>query len=110
MNCKQGDLAFIVRAHNAENIGRLVEVVRPYQLGERLPSVDGKRTGRITTRRSSNSQLWVIRSHGSPLLWSNPHRSALYWERAFNDDYLRPIPKLDEPEQTTTEEPTGELA
>lgn len=110
MNCKQGDLAIIVNAYDAENIGKIVEVVRPYPLGERLRSVDGKRTGRIETRRSSNSQLWVIRSHGSPLLWSNPHRSALYWERAFAGRGLRPIPKLDEPEQSTTEEPTGELA
>lgn len=109
MNCKQGDLAIIVTAKNTENIGKLVEVVRPYQLGERLSSVDGKRTGRIS-KRTSDDQLWVIRSHGSPLVWAGLVKSGLYWERAFADRGLRPISKLDEPEQITTEEPTGELA
>lgn len=101
-NCKQGDLAIIVRSYDNENLGKIVEVVRPYPLGEGLRSIDGKRFRRITKRRNS-SQLWVVRSHGSPLLWSNPLESNLYWERAFNDDFLRPIPKLDEPESITTE-------
>ena len=102
-NCKQGDLAIIVKAIDSENIGKIVEVVRPYPLGETMRSINGKRVGRITKRRSS-SQLWVIRSHGSPLVWSNPKGVGdLYVERAFTDEGLRPIPKLDEPESTTTD-------
>jgi len=103
-NCKQGDLAIIVRANDSENIGKIVEVVRLYPLGERMLSLDGRRVGRITKKRNS-SPLWVIRSHGSPLVWSNSGTGVwdLYAERAFNDEGLRPIPKLDEPEAITTE-------
>jgi hypothetical protein len=108
-NCKQGDLAIIVRSYDNENLGKIVEVVRPYPLGERLRSIDGKRFGRITKRRNS-SPLWVVRSHGSPLLWSNPDTSNLYWERAFNDDYLRPIPKLDHPTDVSTNQDLGVTA
>lgn len=108
-NCKQGDLAVIVKSYNNENLGKIVEVVRPYVLGERIWSINRKRIGRITTKRN-DGQLWVIRSHGSPLVWSNEKSSELYSERAFNDYYLRPIPKLDEPEETTTDENLGELA
>ena len=103
-NCKQGDLAIIVAARQSENIGKLVEVVRPYPLGETFGSIDGKRVGRISKRKSID-MLWVIRSHGSPLLWSSSFDASagLYMERAFGDRGLRPIPKLDEPESTTTD-------
>lgn len=112
MNCKQGDLAIIVKATNTENIGKIVEVVRPYVMGERFMSINGKRGGRIPNDKF-NGDLWVIRSHGSPLVWSkelDKTNNALFRERAFADRGLRPIPKLDEPEQITTQEPTGELA
>lgn len=112
MNCKQGDLAIIVKAVNPENIGKIVEVVRPYVQGERLLSINGKRGGRVVGSMFSND-IWVVRSRGTPLVWSNHNDkiiNALFSERAFSDRGLRPIPKLDEPEQTTTDEPTGELA
>jgi hypothetical protein len=107
-NCKQGDLAIIVRANDSENLGKIVEVVRLYPLGERMLSLDGRRVGRITKKRNS-SPLWVIRSHGSPLVWSNSGTGVwdLYAERAFNDEGLRPIPKLDEPTEVSTNQDLG---
>jgi hypothetical protein len=107
-NCKQGDLAIIVRATRAENIGKIVEVVRPYPLGETMTSIDGRYTGRIS-KRPSPSMLWVIRSHGSPLVWANSFAdtAGLFWERAFNDEGLRPIPKLDEPTEVSTNQDLG---
>lgn len=108
-NCKQGDLAVIVKSFNNENLGKIVEVVRPYVLGEKIWSINRKRVGCISTKRN-DGQLWVIRSHGSPLVWSNEKSSELYSERAFNDEGLRPIPKLDEPTEVSTNQDLGVTA
>lgn len=107
MNCKQGDLAIIVSAFNHENIGKIVEVVRPYE-GEVLYDIRGVQSMRIRPDLvSSGSLVWVVRSHGSPLLWQQLYTGAgkvlLCWERPILDSCLRPIPRLDEPEETTTD-------
>ena len=103
MNCKQGDLAIIIRAVVPENIGKIVEVVRAPNMEDSFIPIDGGATWRMDpTLDWSNS--WVVRSHGAPLAWgSRDKKVALFRERPFVDAALRPIPKLDEPEDVTTE-------
>lgn len=82
MNCKQGDLALVVRATRPENLMKIVEVIGPYDPRECgiVLSVDSKK-------------VWLCESRGSPLVWANAwgfgethsHRGPI------PDEYLRPI-------------------
>jgi hypothetical protein len=75
MNCKPGDLAYIVKSILPENIGRIVEVVRLLY----LDSPDGP--------------VWIVR--GSTPLARSAFRGAIRLEgsaeRPFIDAWLRPI-------------------
>jgi hypothetical protein len=106
MNCKQGDLAFIVRATNPENIGKIVEVVRPYVVGDEFFPIEGRPAWRLHEDAFKGAFVWVIRSHGAPLAWTaaGTKEVSLFKERPFADDCLRPIPRLDAPEEITTDE------
>jgi hypothetical protein len=105
-NCKVGDLAIIVHARHPENIGKIVEVVRVGVKGDRSPAV-GMRGG-VVFRGSkwADGTTWWVRSKGSPL-YAGDDRKIPVMERVFNDRYLRPIPKLDEPTNVTTNEDLG---
>ena len=69
MNCKQGDLAVVVKATNPQNIGRIVSVLRPW----------------------IDSGTWVVRHHGRPAVTG----IGLYWEPWCFDYELRPIRDID---------------
>lgn len=105
-NCKVGDLAVIVRAIYPENIGKIVEVVRIGVKGDRSPAVG--MPGGVVFRgdKWAPGTTWWIRSKGSPL-YAGDSRKIPVMERAMNDRCLRPIPKLDEPTNVTTNEDLG---
>lgn len=60
MNCKQGDLAFVVGAVNPQNLMKIVEVLGPY---------DPATCGIVATIESR--QLWLCESRGSELIWGD---------------------------------------
>jgi hypothetical protein len=60
MNCQPGDLAFIVRSSNPENLMKIVEVIKAY---------DPADCGIVVTDESR--QVWLCESRGSPIVWSD---------------------------------------
>ena len=60
MNCKPGDLAFVVRSSNPENLMKIVEVIKACEPHDTPIS--------ITT---PTRQLWFCESQGSDLVWSD---------------------------------------
>lgn len=95
MNCKQGDLAFVVSSE-AGNIGKIVTVVRPAAFSEYCDF-----------RHSDEGFHWWIRAEGSPILdtWGGKHR-----EESFPDAWLRPIRPPAQDESVTTGEGLGVAA
>ena len=79
MNCKPGDLAFIIRSDFPENIGRIVRVV--------------KYAGVATFRRAGTLYLWVVEAQGSPLRgkWLNSGVISSEFTSLAPDADLRPI-------------------
>ena len=83
MRCKVGDLAIIVGGATPENIGKIVEIVRPAINGERLPAM------RFVSNASG--PVWIVR--GRDLVWRSTTTSfvATTDERPYSDSLLRPI-------------------
>jgi hypothetical protein len=88
MNCKPGDLAYIVGLKfSVENIGMVVEVIRPAVPKEIFHSKTGKSVGLGTCHRA-----WVIRSCGKPIVWRTPDCELGMFDIApIGDENLRPI-------------------
>ncbi len=88
LNCKPGDLAIITSARRTpENIGCIVEVLRPAAHLETFEAVDGGNL-RIDT---GSEHIWRVRS-GRPLMWRTPLGIApLFIELPVGDSNLRPI-------------------
>ena len=93
MNCQPGDLAFVVRSSNPENLMKIVEVIKA------LEPQDSHIT--ITT---PSRQLWLCESQGSDLVWSDLVNQPMTRgpRGPIPDECLRPI----RPEQEDA--PTGE--
>lgn len=79
MNCKPGDLAVIVRADHKENIGALVEVLRPNDL-----PVAG-------WLAASGLFLWRVKASARPLSVTRILGECSVIEAACPDAFLRPI-------------------
>ena len=77
MNCKQGDLAIVVKADSL-NFGRLVRILRPWINGEE-------------PRWSESEFLWFVESVGAPLIVPDGFHKGLRTKRPFADSSLRPI-------------------
>lgn len=105
-NCKVGDLAIIVRAKHPENIGKIVEVVRLAVKGETTPIVGRSIKMWFDGSLWIDGTTWWVRTQGSPIMAGETDTYPVM-ERAFNDRFLRPIPKLDEPTEVTTNEDLG---
>lgn len=87
-NVKKGDLAFIVGATVCpENNGKIVEVVRPFPVGQQWGNA-------VVTGENPS---WFVRTKGSPLLCiftdrlTGTIRKELRQERPYSDRCLRPI-------------------
>jgi hypothetical protein len=82
MNCQPGDLAFIVRSSNPENLMKIVDVIKPY---------DPADCGIVVSDESR--QVWLCESRGSPLVWSDQAGVAFLRGMAgpIPDECLRPI-------------------
>jgi hypothetical protein len=93
MNCKPGDLAIIVWSHCPENIGRIVEVIRPAIRG--IDFFAGE-TGNLIT--------WVVKAD-RPLVRRGPHYEPIppAYERSYLDDCLRPVTGLPITDDVTDE-------
>jgi hypothetical protein len=90
MNCKPGDIAYVINATMPQNIGRMVQVISP--LG-----VEPHWGGYIWRIGSCKGQFcWLVRSCGAPL--TNYQREALF-EAPFADWCLRPIRPQDDDAQ-----------
>lgn len=91
MNCKPGDLAYIVRSGAPENIGAVVEVLRPVPPGEWL---------------FQDSPEWVVKARDK--LWGfdsgNPE-PYLVDDLETRDCDLRPISGVPVDEETEIEAP-----
>ena len=90
MNCKQGDIAVIVRS-KLGNLGLLVEVVAPigvHPIGTSIV-VAGQ-----SWRIDGDTYLWEVRSLGSGLMAENGMR---YVVRPLPDSRLRPLRPGEEP-------------
>ena len=96
MNCKQGELAFIVKARDIRNIGKIVKILRPA-----IPNEEFLSTSKILLRWTGEcSGAWVVHSD-SPLLWLLDDGDTLMFnDRVFYDAYLRPL--RDNPGQDET--------
>nr|WP_164465573.1 hypothetical protein [Burkholderia gladioli] len=102
MNCKPGDLAYVVRARNAENVGAIVEVLHVAVHG-----VD------FVSSSDAPGHVWMVRSRrllARATANGRPLPPAL--ERPFADACLRPIggvPVTDEVEdEAPVEQPAAE--
>lgn len=87
MNCKPGDLAIVVRAHQTPKmLGRIITVVRLVVPGERF------KTDRGHMRWTGHSaKAWVVKSD-RPMPWYGDDGSLHFaMERVFYDECLRPI-------------------
>jgi hypothetical protein len=60
MNCKPGDLAFVIRSAHPGNLMKIVEVIKPYEPSE---------CGIVIVSKSR--QLWLCEAQGSDLVWSD---------------------------------------
>lgn len=85
MNCKPGDLAVIVRATYAENLGRIVHVVEPWPF--RGYPIGYTMHFRGRKWRIACDADWVIEPVGRPLIGAHAGHS---WSAA-PDFCLRPI-------------------
>jgi len=88
MNCVPGDMAVIVRSSRQENIGAIVEVLRPatsngFAVGEAHFECG------TWWNRGGDSFIWVVKATGRKLVASNGTFSST--ERLFSDHNLRPI-------------------
>lgn len=103
MNCKQGDLAFIIESAIPENLMAIVRVLElvPDATGL-LQSPDGRQWVGV------GEPTWMVRSEGRPLLTATDD-GIVGWghqERPFLDRCLKPIREPDEDE--TEREPIAE--
>lgn len=101
MNCKQGDLAFIVNStQHPEVNGMIVRVIRRIIPGEALRLSNGKGV-RVRFDRTAD---WLIESEGSLLPYFSDRDGRLekhyVTQRPFGDRYLRPIRGSDAPDET----------
>lgn len=89
--CKPGDLAIIVAQHfTPENIGRIVEIVRPAVDGEIFYSVDGGRPIEFIGVKLS----WVVRST-TPMQWRGLARhNGFFLEQPIAASHLVPVSGL----------------
>jgi hypothetical protein len=90
VNIQPGDkLAYVCGASNPDNVGRIVEILRPAVHGERFKLPDGS-TGRTKLHRP----CWWVRC-ATPLLWDlhkgGETRTVRVHERYIADARLRPI-------------------
>lgn len=103
MNCQPGDLAFVIRAANPENLMRIVEVLKSY---------DPADSGIVMTTESR--QVWLCESLGSPLIWGDLAGTNFIRAMAgpIADECLWPIrPAKDEPaDSRKTEQPSPAAA
>lgn len=98
MNCKEGDLAYVVGPCNTPDLaGRFVVVERRSPLGEIFTSVDGQQV-----RLTADGPSWACRpASGQTLPWTitgaNPPQGMVFEfeERPIADSALRPIRDTD---------------
>lgn len=62
MNCKPGDLAVVVRSKTPSNVGKIVQVLRQYSMGDE---------GFLTL--DTAELIWLCETKGSPLSWVPAH-------------------------------------
>lgn len=99
LNCKPGDLAVVVSSRNSpENIGRIVEVIRP--------AVNGERISGFNITLIDGVPAWIVRSVGSKLHWLGisafgVERVQMVEIRPYADKCLRPIRKPGDHEADT---------
>lgn len=101
MNCKQGDLAFIVGAKLYPEInGLVVRCVRRINPGEILRLSNGVQVA----VRYDRTADWLIESEGSLLPYAGLQRDQVTIHRTkwrpLGDAYLRPIRDTDAPDET----------
>lgn len=77
LNCKVGDLAVIVEAHNQENLGTFVVVLRPHQ-------------NQSAIVKPENDLLWLVKST-KPMIYERGQRYIKRTKGAAPDSCLRPI-------------------
>ena len=96
MNCQQGDLAFIVKARDIRNIGKIVKILRPAVVNEEFIS-----NSRVLTQWTGDCySSWVVHSD-SPLSWRlDDGSTCMFNDRVFWDACLRPL--RDNPGQDET--------
>jgi hypothetical protein len=80
--CSVGDLAVVINAHNATNLGRVVRVIRLQESSDsiRLPA--------------SNGVVWFVRLVGRGRMTWSQKDSTKTWRRAAGpapDSYLQPL-------------------
>lgn len=94
MNCKQGDLAWIVRSL----CGNEMKIVECIKLVGESPEFDNE----FLPWHIGDGPCWLVRSHGSPIRCTNGRD---YVEVPFPDACLHPIcPNPPEEETTTNKE------
>lgn len=91
MNCKPGDMAKIIYSELPENIGAVVEVLRPYD-----------------PHPYTRNFRWVVRPAYPMRAFIDSAgdmttTTALFGEAAIEDVHLRLLRPFEEPETTTTE-------
>jgi hypothetical protein len=98
MNCKPGDLAIVIGAlHTPENIGRIVEVVRPTAHGDVFMSCNGRHA---TLGANGVWPAWRVRSD-KPLYWRLRNGSLMeVMEVPMSDQFLRPVSGIPLDEET----------
>ncbi len=94
MNCKPGDMAVIVRSARQENIGAIVEVLRPSTSNEFAVGADYFECGTWWSR-TEDVFTWVVKATGRKLVASCG--TFFSTERPYADRSLRPIrPQADD--------------
>jgi hypothetical protein len=83
MRCKQGDLAYIIKALRPENVGKVVQCVECIGFHERFQAfgLHGE-----TWVSPDSDYLWVIKNSGSITTLYGPAKEAV-----IPDSWLRPI-------------------
>lgn len=82
-----GDIAVIVRSASAENVGVLVEVLRPADAAEWFPDITHKAMGNCPEA----SDAWVVKTLGRPLAWPCAVGTHYFMERVFATYCLKPL-------------------
>ena len=88
MNCVPGDMAVIVRSLRQENIGAIVEVLRPSISSESAAGTTYFECGNVWLN-DCGGFIWVVKATGRKIVSSN--NSLLSEERPYGDCCLRPI-------------------